>query len=65
MSDFVTILLVLALAFCIYFPVLRIARRDMNARVTAGLSAAPVLMILMLPIVGPLFYLLVRRYFLP
>lgn len=64
-SDTLTIIAVLLLAFCVYYPIAKIAKKDMEARNRAGLSSTPILYFLMLPIVGPLLYLLFRKSFLP
>lgn len=61
--DTTVFLAVLLLAFCVYFPIMKIARQDMNARSQAGLSNTPILMLLMLPILGPLLFLLLRSSF--
>ena len=49
----------------VYRPIMKLARRDMAARTAAGLSNSFVYAILLLPILGPLFYLLVRKAMLP
>lgn len=54
---------VLLLAFCVYYPIMKIARRDMAARSNQGMGNTTILMILMVPILGPLLYLLFRRSF--
>lgn len=64
-SDTLILLAVLLLAFCIYYPIAKIAKSDMAERNRAGLSSTPILYFLMLPIVGPLVYMLVRKRFLP
>lgn len=64
-SDTLILLAILLLAFSIYYPIVKIARKDMDARALAGMSNTPVLMFLMLPIVGPLLYLMFRKNFLP
>lgn len=64
-SDTLILLAVLLLAFCIYYPIAKIAKRDMATRNQAGMSSTPVLYFMMLPIVGPLLYLVFRKNFLP
>lgn len=64
-SDTFLILAVLLLAVCIYYPIAKIAKRDMATRNQAGMSSTPILYFMMLPIVGPLLYLLFRKSFLP
>ena len=49
----------------VYRPIMKLARRDMAARTAAGLTNSFVYAILLLPILGPLFYLLVRKAMLP
>ncbi|PPK87217.1 hypothetical protein CLV84_0153 [Neolewinella xylanilytica] len=64
--QFALILLVLILVgVLIYRPIMKLARRDMAARTAAGLSNSVVYAILLLPVIGPVFYLLVRRAMLP
>lgn len=64
-SDTLMLLAILILAFCIYFPIIRIAKKDMETRTMAGMSTTPILMFLLLPLVGPLLYVLFRKNFLP
>lgn len=54
---------VLLLAFCIYYPIMKLARKDMTARSNQGMSNTTILMILMIPILGPILYILFRRNF--
>jgi len=61
--DTILFVAVLLLAFCIYWPIMRIARHDMAERSRQGLSNTTILMLLLLPIIGPLLYLLFRRSF--
>ncbi len=58
-------LALILIAFLIYRPIMKLARRDMAARTAAGLSNSLVYAILLLPVLGPLFYLLVRKAMLP
>lgn len=58
-------LLVIVVAVLIYRPILKIARNDMARRREAGMGSGIVYAILLLPIFGPLLYLLVRRMMLP
>jgi len=62
-KDAFLFLAVLLLAFCIYYPIMRLARQDMKARERQGLSNSTIIMLLMLPIAGPILYLLFRRSF--
>lgn len=54
---------VLLLAFCVYYPIMKLARKDMAARSDKGMSNTTILMILMVPILGPILYILFRRSF--
>ena len=58
-------LVLLVVGVFIYRPIMKIARRDMAARTAAGLSNAMVYTLLLLPVFGPLLYLLFRRALLP
>lgn len=58
-------LVLLVIGVFIYRPIMRIARRDMAARTAAGQSNALVYTLLLLPVFGPLLYLLFRRALLP
>lgn len=63
MNDTLLFLAVLLLAFTVYYPIMRLARHDMAARQQQGLSNTPILVLLMLPILGPILYWLFRRNF--
>ncbi len=63
MNDTILFVAVLLLAFTIYYPIMRLARHDMAARSQRGLSNTPILVLLMLPILGPILYWLLRRNF--
>ena len=63
MQQFLVMLGVLTVAVLVYWPILRVARKDLAARSKAGLSNGIVYAILLLPLVGPVVYLGVRRYF--
>ena len=58
-------LVLLVIGVFIYRPIMKIARRDMAARTAAGQSNALVYTLLLLPVFGPLLYLLFRRALLP
>ncbi|MGB3800819.1 MAG: hypothetical protein WA952_13470 [Lewinella sp.] len=65
-TQFAYILVILILVgVLIYRPIMKLARRDMAARTAAGLTNSVVWAILLLPVVGPVFYLLVRKAMLP
>jgi len=55
---------VLAVAVAIYWPILRKARVDMNERAKAGISNGPLYAVLLLPLIGPIVYLIFRRHFM-
>lgn len=59
------LLVLILVGVVIYRPIMKLARRDMAARSAAGLSNSVVYAILLLPVVGPVFYLLVRKAMLP
>ena len=63
MQQFWVMLGVLTVAVLIYWPILRIARVDMARRSQAGLSNGIVYAVLLLPLVGPVVYLVFRRFF--
>lgn len=56
---------VIVLAVIIYRPILRLAREDMAARKRVGWGNGVVYAILLIPLFGPLLYLLVRKGMLP
>ena len=58
-------LVLLVIGVFVYRPIMKIARRDMAARTAAGQSNALVYTLLLLPVFGPLLYLLFRRTLLP
>ncbi|MTB50561.1 hypothetical protein [Lewinella sp. W8] len=63
MRDTLILLLILIIAFAIYWPIMRIARRDLAERNQAGLGNGVVYAILLLPLFGPIIYLLLRNRF--
>lgn len=66
MSDiFLLALAAIAVVFILYWPVMRLAREDMVARSRAGMGNGVIYAILLLPLLGPLIYLLLRRALLP
>lgn len=54
---------VLIVAVAVYWPILKIAREDMAARARAGLGNGMVYAVLLLPLVGPVVYLVFRKFF--
>ena len=63
MQQFLVMLGVLVVAVLIYWPILRKARVDMAKRSEAGLGNGIVYAVLLLPLVGPVVYLLFRSHF--
>lgn len=56
-------LAVLVVAVAVYWPILRIARTDIARRAAAGRSNGLLYAVLLIPLFGPLIYLLVRKQF--
>lgn len=56
-------LAVLIVAIAIYWPILRIAREDITKRSRAGLGNGILFAVLLIPLFGPIIYLLFRRHF--
>jgi hypothetical protein len=56
---------VIILTVLIYRPILKLARADMAVRKQDGLGNGIVYAVLLIPIFGPLVYLLVRKLMLP
>lgn len=63
MKNTLVLFAVLAVAVAIYWPILRKARVDIAARSRAGLSNGLLFAVLLIPLVGPIIYLLFRRHF--
>lgn len=63
MQKTLVLLGVLIVAVAVYWPILRVAREDIAARARAGLSNSMLYAVLLMPLFGPLIYLVVRRYF--
>lgn len=63
MKDTLILLCILAVAVAIYWPILRIARKDIADRANAGLGNGMLYAVLLLPLFGPIIYLLVRKSF--
>lgn len=55
--------LILAVAIAIYWPILRIARKTITARAQAGLSNSILFAVLLIPLFGPIIFLVVRGRF--
>lgn len=54
---------ILLIAVAIYWPILRMARKDIAERSAAGLSNGVLYAVLLLPLFGPIVYLLFRKQF--
>ncbi|MEM9928868.1 MAG: hypothetical protein AAF840_03525 [Bacteroidota bacterium] len=63
MQNTLLLLLVIAIAVAIYWPILKKARIDIDARAKAGLSNSVLYAVLLLPLVGPIIYLVFRSKF--
>ncbi len=63
MKDTLLLLCILAVAVAIYWPILRIARQDIADRANAGLGNGMLYAVLLLPLFGPIIYLLLRSRF--
>lgn len=57
----VGIILMFVLAGLIYLPIARLARRDLQERRARGESDGAIFWVMMIPLIGPLIYLLVRK----
>jgi hypothetical protein len=55
----------LILAVVVYRPILKLAAKDMAARSRAGLSNGIVYALILLPLLGPLIYLAIRKTLVP
>lgn len=54
---------ILGIAVAIYWPILRMARKDIAQRSAAGLGNGVLYAVLLIPLFGPIVYLLVRKQF--
>ncbi len=54
---------ILVIAVAIYWPILRMARKDISQRSAAGLSNGVLYAVLLLPLFGPIVYLVFRKQF--
>ncbi|MEM1357952.1 MAG: hypothetical protein AAGF89_07130 [Bacteroidota bacterium] len=63
MRQALVFLAILVAAVAIYWPILRIARADITARSRAGLGNGLLFAVLLIPLVGPVLYLVFRKYF--
>ena len=63
MQNTLVLFAILAVAVAIYWPILKKARVDIAARDRAGLGNGALYAVLLIPLVGPIIYLVFRRYF--
>lgn len=63
MRNVLVLLMILLAAFLVYWPILRLAKKDIAARSRAGLSNGLLFAVLFIPLLGPVVYLVFRRYF--
>lgn len=63
MSKALVFLLILVVAVAIYWPILRVARNDIAQRSAAGLSNGVLYAVLLIPLFGPIIYLVFRKQF--
>ncbi len=63
MQNTLVLFAILAVAVAVYWPILKKARIDIAARDRAGLSNGPLYAVLLIPLVGPIVYLVFRRHF--
>lgn len=63
MQKALVFLLILVIAVAIYWPILRMARKDIAQRSAAGLGNGVLYAVLLIPLFGPIIYLLVRKQF--
>ena len=61
MQNTLVLFAILAVAVAVYWPILKKARIDIAARDQAGLSNGPLYAVLLIPLVGPIVYLVFRR----
>lgn len=64
MRQTLVFLAILVAAVAIYWPILRKARVDIAARSQAGLGNGALFAILLIPLVGPIIYLVFRKHFM-
>lgn len=63
MQNTLVLFAILTVAVAIYWPILKKARVDIAARERAGLSNGPLYAVLLIPLVGPVIYLIFRSHF--
>jgi len=63
MQNTLVLFAILAVAVAVYWPILKKARIDIAARDRAGLRNGPLYAVLLIPLAGPIVYLVFRRYF--
>jgi len=63
MQQTLVFLAILVVAVAIYWPILRIARNTITERSKAGLSNSILFAVLLIPLFGPIIYLVFRSRF--
>lgn len=63
MQQTLVFLAILILAVGIYWPILKKARTDISARSAAGLGNGILFAVLLIPLFGPIIYLIFRKQF--
>ncbi|MCX8210862.1 MAG: hypothetical protein ACJATN_002532 [Neolewinella sp.] len=63
MQQTLVFLVILIVAVGIYWPILKKARTDISARSAAGLGSGLLFAVLLIPLFGPVIYLVFRKQF--
>ena len=63
MQQTLVFLAVLIVAVAIYWPILKKARADISARSAAGMGNGLLFAVLLIPLFGPIIYLVFRKKF--
>ncbi|TXF89444.1 hypothetical protein FUA23_10790 [Neolewinella aurantiaca] len=63
MQQTLVFLAVLIVAVAIYWPILKKARGDISARSAAGMGNGLLFAVLLIPLFGPIIYLIFRKKF--
>lgn|GEM_PF-2025384 len=63
MQQTLVFIAVLIVAVAIYWPILKKARADISARSAAGLGNGMLYAVLLIPLLGPILYLVFRKRF--
>lgn len=60
-SDVLLFVVIIVIIGLIYWPIIRMANREMAERRLAGKSDQSIMLLLLIPILGPLIYLAIRQ----